>query len=113
MASVSTKFFLAIDGKPNTKLNEVRDKLIIMEWITTIGLTAAACTTASFLPQVIKTVKIKHTKDLSLGMYLILTVGIVLWLVYGILIEDSPLVIANAISLLFSGTILVYKIKYK
>jgi len=84
-----------------------------MNWITSIGLAAAICTTISFLPQVIKTVKIKHTKDLSLGMYLILTIGIVLWFVYGVLIGDLPLIIANAVSLLFSATILIYKIKYK
>ncbi len=84
-----------------------------MNWITAIGLVAAACTSISFLPQVIKTIKTKHTKDISLGMYLILTTGIVLWFSYGILIENLPLIIANAISLLFSATILFYKIKHK
>lgn len=84
-----------------------------MNWITAIGLVAAACTSISFLPQVIKTIRTKHTKDISLGMYLILTTGIVLWFSYGILIENLPLIIANAISLLFSATILFYKIKHK
>ena len=63
-----------------------------MNWITMVGLTAAACTTISFLPQAIKTIKTKHTKDLSLVMYSILTTGILLWVVYGIFINNDKLV---------------------
>ncbi|MBU4299099.1 SemiSWEET transporter [Patescibacteria group bacterium] len=81
--------------------------------ITIIGLVAATCTTISFAPQAIKIIKTKHTKDLSLAMYLILTMGIFLWLVYGILIKNLPIIIANTITLLFSSTILILKIKYK
>lgn len=84
-----------------------------MDWITTIGLAAATCTTASFLPQAIKTIRTKHTKDLSLGMYSVITIGIFLWLVYGILIKDLPIIAANIVSFVFSGTILVYKLRYK
>jgi len=65
------------------------------------------------LPQIIKSIKTKNTKDLSLLMYLILIMGVFLWLVYGILIESLPLIIANAIVILFSLTILILKIKYK
>ena len=71
------------------------------------------CTTTSFLLQIIKSIKTKNTKDLSLLMYLILIMGVFLWLVYGILIESLPLIIANAIVILFSLTILILKIKYK
>jgi len=81
--------------------------------ITLIGLVAATCTTFSFLPQVIKTIKTKHTKDLSLGMYSVLTIGIFLWFLYGILIKDFPIIIANAISFIFAATILFQIIKYK
>ncbi len=81
--------------------------------ITIIGLVAAACTTISFAPQAIKIIKTRQTKDLSLAMYLILTMGIFLWLVYGILIKNLPIIIANTITLLFSSTILILKIKYK
>ncbi len=84
-----------------------------MEWITAIGLVAATCTTISFLPQAVKIIKTKHTTDLSLDMYSILTMGIFLWVVYGILIKDLPIVIANTISLVFAGTILILKIRYK
>jgi MtN3 and saliva related transmembrane protein len=84
-----------------------------MDTFTIIGLVAATCTTISFLPQAIRIIKTKHTKDISLAMYSILTIGIFLWLVYGILLKDLPLIIANAITLLFTSTILILKIKYK
>ena len=80
---------------------------------TIIGLAAATCTTLSFVPQAVKIIKTKHAKDLSLPMYSILAAGIFLWLVYGILIKDLPIILANAIALLFTSTILVLKIKYK
>ena len=84
-----------------------------MNIITIIGLFAAACTTFSFLPQAIKVIKTKHTKDLSLGMYSIFTLGVLLWLIYGLLVKDLPLIIANIITLVFASTILIMKIRYK
>lgn len=82
-----------------------------MDWITIIGLIAATFTTISFLPQAIKIIRTKLTRDLSLAMYSILVIGIFLWLVYGILIKDLPLIIANAITLLFASIILILKIR--
>ena len=84
-----------------------------MSRITIIGLVAAVFTTISFLPQAVKTIKTKHTKDLSLGMYLVLTTGIFLWLLYGILIRDVPIIIANIITSVLTSTILILKIRYK
>ena len=84
-----------------------------MEPVTVIGLIAAACTTFSYVPQAVKTIKTKNTKSLSLIMYVIMTVGIVLWLSYGILLRDLPIIIANTVTLIFSGIILILKIKYK
>lgn len=84
----------------------------MINWMTAIGLAAAFCTTVAYLPQAIKTIKTKHTKDLSLGMYSIMTIGIALWLVYGILVGDLPITVANAVTLLFAGTILGMKLKY-
>ena len=84
-----------------------------MNWITVLGLAAAACTTISFLPQAIKTVKSRRAKDISIGTYSILTIGVFLWLLYGILIKDTPIIIANAITLLFTSTILSLIIKHK
>ena len=83
-----------------------------MEIVTVIGLIAAALTTWSFLPQVIKTIKTKKTEDISLVMYSILSVGILLWLIYGIWIKDFPIIIANSISFILSAIILFFKIKY-
>lgn len=84
-----------------------------MNTYTLIGLAAAFCTTFSFLPQALKVIKTKHTKDLSLSMYSIFTTGVLLWLIYGLLIHDTPVIIANAITLFFAATILFMKIRYK
>ena len=80
---------------------------------TAIGLVAAVLTTAAFLPQVIKTWRTRRTRDISLGMFLVLCLGICLWLVYGLLRGDLPLILANAVTLALAGTILVFKLKYK
>jgi MtN3 and saliva related transmembrane protein len=77
-----------------------------------IGLVAAICTTASFLPQVVKTWKSKKTKDISFLMYAILAMGLLLWLVYGIIIRDIPLIMANSISLGLAFCVLFLKIKH-
>lgn len=77
-----------------------------------IGFIAATCTTISFLPQVVKSWKTRETKDLSLPMCALLTAGIAMWLVYGILRSDPPVIIANIISGLFTGSLLFLKIKY-
>ena len=84
-----------------------------MSWITIVGFMAAALTTLSFLPQAIKTIKSKQTKDLSFGMYLAFTAGVFLWLIYGILIGDAPVIIANSITFILTITILILKIIYK
>ena len=84
-----------------------------MNWITWLGLVAAICTTTSFLPQAIRIIRTRHTKDLSLWMYLILTIGSFLWFTYGILLNDIPLIAANGITFLLTATILVLKLKYK
>ena len=80
--------------------------------ITIIGLVAAICTTSSFLPQVIKILKSKETKDISLLMYAILTAGLFLWLVYGVLLSDFPLILANGISFSLAMCVLVLKIRH-
>ena len=81
-----------------------------MHWITIIGLLAAACTTIAFLPQVIKTVKTKKTNDISLLMYVILTTGILLWVVYGLLTIDLPIILANSITFVLALIVLMLKI---
>jgi len=83
-----------------------------ISWLTCVGLLAAFCSTVAFLPQVIKTWRTRSTKDISLGMFTVLIAGILLWLAYGLIIRDVPLIVANAITLVFAGTILVFKLKY-
>jgi MtN3 and saliva related transmembrane protein len=84
-----------------------------MEPITIIGLLAGFCTTAAFLPQVVKTWRSKSAKDLSLGMYSIFCTGVLLWLVYGIIIADLPIIIANAATLMLALSILYFKLSFK
>ena len=78
-----------------------------------IGLIAAVCSTFAFIPQVMKVWKTKQTKDLSLRMYSIMFLGILLWLVYGILIDSLSIILANVVTSTLVGTILVYIIKGK
>lgn len=83
-----------------------------MEFITIVGLIAGLLTTMSFFPQAIKTWKMKETKDISLHMYVILCTGVFLWLVYGILIMDLPIIAANSISLILVSTMVFFKVRY-
>ncbi len=84
-----------------------------MDIVKITGLVAGIITTTSFLPQVIKTWKSKSAKDLSLGMFLIYCTGIILWLAYGILLNDLPLIVANAFTLVLSSLLLVFKLRFK
>ena len=81
--------------------------------INYIGFFAAFCTTIAFLPQAIKVYKSKSTKDISLYMFIIFTVGVLSWLIYGIIISNLPIILANAVTLALSLFILIYKLKYK
>jgi MtN3 and saliva related transmembrane protein len=65
------------------------------------------------LPQAFHTIKTKDTKGISLGMYLVFTFGVVMWLLYGIFLKDVPIIAANTITLVLTAIILVYKLKYK
>ena len=80
---------------------------------TYIGFFAAFCTTIAFLPQAIKVYKTRSTKDISLYMFLIFTIGVLSWLTYGLIINDWPVILANAVTLILSFFILIYKLKYK
>jgi len=77
-----------------------------------IGLAAGALTTVAFLPQVIKIFKTKKAKDLSLITFSTFSVGIFLWLVYGLLIQDPPVIVANTVTFILAFLIVVLRIKY-
>jgi MtN3 and saliva related transmembrane protein len=83
-----------------------------MEITELFGYLAATLTTVSFIPQVIQVWRSKHTKDISLGMYSIFTVGIGVWLVYGILLGSLPIIIANCVTLILAGSVLAMKLRY-
>jgi MtN3 and saliva related transmembrane protein len=76
-----------------------------------IGYTAAFLTTLSFLPQVIKTLKTRDTSGISLLMYSMFVLGVALWLIYGMLIGNRVIVIANSITFFLSGTVLFVKLR--
>jgi MtN3 and saliva related transmembrane protein len=79
------------------------------EWI---GYAAASLTTASFVPQAWLTFKTRDVSGISLGMYSAFTLGIALWLVYGLLIEAWPVVIANVITLALAASILWMRVRF-
>jgi MtN3 and saliva related transmembrane protein len=83
-----------------------------MDYTTIIGLIAAFCTTVSFIPQVIQIIKTKETKGISLAMYIVFTTGIASWLIYGIMLQDIPIIAANTITFILAATILIFKIKH-
>ena len=76
-----------------------------------LGFAAAIFTTTSFVPQAVKIVINHDTRSISLWMYAMFTLGVALWLVYGLTLGALPIILANAVTLLLSGTILVLKLK--
>jgi MtN3 and saliva related transmembrane protein len=84
-----------------------------MDLATVFGSIAGFCTTVSFIPQVVRIVRTKETRGISLLMYTIFTLGIICWLIYGIFLNDLPIILCNSVTLGLAGTILWFKIKYK
>ncbi len=80
--------------------------------IDLIGSVAAVLTTASFVPQVWHSLKTRDVSGISLGMYSAFTIGVALWLVYGLLLWSWPLIIANSITLALAATILGLKLRF-
>ena len=75
-----------------------------------VGYLAAGLTTVSFFPQAIKTLRSGDTKSISLGMYCLFTSGVALWSLYGLLVKDGPVLVANLITLLPAAVVLQRKI---
>ena len=80
-----------------------------LEWIGTL---AATCTTLSFVPQAIKTIRSRDTHGISLWMYLIFTFGIVCWFGYGIFLGSWPMIASSAVTFVLAATILALKLKH-
>ncbi len=76
-----------------------------------IGFLAGTLTTLAFLPQVVKTWKSRSAHDLSLSMFAIFCTGVAMWLIYGLMTMAWPVIIANALTLVLAGSILVFKLR--
>jgi MtN3 and saliva related transmembrane protein len=83
-----------------------------MELVDFVGYSAATLTTVAFLPQVFQIWKSKSTKDLALPTLLSFIAGVSMWLVYGLLLNSAPVIVANTITLLLNLAILRFKLKY-
>ena len=81
--------------------------------VKNLGFLAGFLTTIAFLPQVFRVWSTKSTKDISIWMFLIFTTGVLLWLIYGLIIINYSLIIANTITLILSISILIAKILFK
>ncbi|HEY9167513.1 MAG TPA: SemiSWEET transporter [Candidatus Kryptonia bacterium] len=79
----------------------------------TIGFLAAILTTTAFIPQFLKVWKTRSTKDISLRMYLMLCAGVFLWLIYGVLLNSLPIILANGVTLVLTLAILGLKLRHK
>ena len=87
--------------------------MVRMDYVTVIGLAAAALTAVAFFPQLMKVWQTKSTGDISLGMFSMFSFAVLLWFVYGILISNPPVIIANFLVFVQAFAILVFKVKYK
>ena len=84
-----------------------------MDLAFVIGLIAGLLTTASLVPQVMKIWKSKSAKDISLKMFVAFSIGVALWLVYGFLQKEMPMILWNAVSLALALSILAMKLKFQ
>lgn len=84
-----------------------------MPFVDILGYSAGAITSLTFLPQVIKTWKAKSAKDVSLLMFIIAAVNEVMWIVYGVLLNNWVIILTNAIVLAMSLIMIFLKLKYK
>ena len=83
-----------------------------MAYADIIGFIGGALTTLALVPQAVKAWRTKHTRDISIWWIVTLTIGIVLWLVYGILISSLPIIVTNIATLILAVIVLTLKMKY-
>ena len=80
-----------------------------LEWT---GYVAATLTTVAFIPQAVKTIRTRDTHSISLGMYVVFTIGIMFWFGYWIVLGSWPMIVSNAITFVLSATILAMKLRH-
>lgn len=84
-----------------------------MNNVQLLGLAAGAITTSAFIPQIIKIVQTRSAKDISIGMFILFSTGVSMWLVYGLMVRDIPVICANAVALMFNLVTIALKLKYR
>lgn len=77
-----------------------------------VGYMAATLTTIAFLPQVLHILRTRNTAGISLAMYSAFTLGVAMWLVYGLLLHAWPIILANVVTLALSASVLVLKLRH-
>jgi MtN3 and saliva related transmembrane protein len=77
-----------------------------------LGSIAGVLTTVAFIPQVWRVWKSRSTRDISLGMYLVFTTGVGFWLLYGVALGAWPIIVANSVTLMLTGTVLAMKLRH-
>jgi MtN3 and saliva related transmembrane protein len=80
--------------------------------VQVVGYLAAFLTTAAFVPQLFRVIKLRSARDISLGTFLMFSVGVFFWLIYGIYAGSKPVIASNAVTLLLSVSILVLKLRF-
>ncbi|HUB20681.1 MAG TPA: SemiSWEET transporter [Acidobacteriaceae bacterium] len=80
--------------------------------VNAIGLAAAVCTTVSFIPQLVRVWRLRSAREISLVMFSVYSLGVLLWLVYGIYLRAAPIILANAVALVLSLAILALKLRF-
>jgi MtN3 and saliva related transmembrane protein len=77
-----------------------------------LGFAAAFCTTAAFIPQLVRVLRLRSAREISLPTFLLFSVGVFLWLVYGLYTGSKPVIVSNVVTLGLSLSILVLKLRY-
>lgn len=85
----------------------------MLNFVDAVGFLAAALTTASFVPQAVRTWRTRETRGISLVMYAVFSTGVALWVLYGFLAPSWPVLAANLVTLIFAVAILVMKVRYE
>jgi len=80
--------------------------------IDNIGFLAASLTTAAFVPQLVRVIRLRTARDISLPTFLMFSLGVFLWLVYGLFTGSRPIIASNAVTLVLSVSILILKLRF-
>jgi MtN3 and saliva related transmembrane protein len=86
--------------------------ILSVQTVDNIGFVAAFCTTVAFVPQLIRVIKLRSARDISLGTFLLFSIGVFLWLLYGIYSGSKPVIASNGATLILSLSILYLKMRY-